>query len=216
MFRVGQIPGVAMRRQEPAAARRTQVERSADTRERLLDATIESLVEVGYARTTTTVVCERAGLSRGAQVHHFPRKEELVLEAVAHLAARSEAALLEQARDLPGGGKRVPVLVERMVELFTRPDFYAALELWVASRTDEGLREPLMRFERQVGRRLVEIWRELAGEASSAPDFTAVAELTMLLAQGLALQKILRPEDARTRRLLKQWKSLVVTLLAES
>lgn len=53
------------------AGRRTQQERSTETRERLLDATVQSLIDLGYAKTTTTVVCERAGLSRGAQVHHL-------------------------------------------------------------------------------------------------------------------------------------------------
>lgn len=52
--------------QQPPRLRRTQEERSQETRARLLDATIESLIDVGYAGTTTTAVCERAGLSRGA------------------------------------------------------------------------------------------------------------------------------------------------------
>src|SRR5204862_5492808 len=63
--------------------RRTQAERSAATQALLLDATIDSLVEVGYANTTTTGIAERAGVSRGAQMHHFPSKGELVAAAVA-------------------------------------------------------------------------------------------------------------------------------------
>ena len=54
--------------------RKTQVQKSAETRELLLEATIEVLFKVGYARLTTTAVCEQAGLSRGAQVYHFPNK----------------------------------------------------------------------------------------------------------------------------------------------
>ncbi|MDT5024109.1 MAG: hypothetical protein QOE61_535, partial [Micromonosporaceae bacterium] len=53
-------------------ARRTQEQRSAEMRVRLLDATIECLVEYGYAGTTTPRVAEKAGVTRGAQVHHFP------------------------------------------------------------------------------------------------------------------------------------------------
>src|SRR4030081_3192822 len=61
----------------PAVKRhRTQAERSEHTRELLLDATIDCLVEVGYARTTVHEICLRAGLSRGAQQHHFTTKAE--------------------------------------------------------------------------------------------------------------------------------------------
>ncbi len=51
-----------------------QEERSAETRRRLLDATVACLFERGYAGTTTTELARRAGVSRGAQMHHFPKK----------------------------------------------------------------------------------------------------------------------------------------------
>ncbi|HWL49839.1 MAG TPA: helix-turn-helix domain-containing protein, partial [Acidimicrobiia bacterium] len=57
-------------------------------RRRLLEATVECLVELGWAGTTTTVVSERAGVSRGAQLHHFPSKQDLVVAAVEHLSER--------------------------------------------------------------------------------------------------------------------------------
>src|SRR5437764_3220914 len=71
--------------------RRTQAQRSASTRAALLDATITSLVEVGYANTTTTGIAERAGVSRGAQMHHFPTKADLVASAIEHLADKRVA-----------------------------------------------------------------------------------------------------------------------------
>ena len=62
--------------------RRTHAERSATTRTALLDATIECLAELGYSGTTTAEVVRRAGLSRGAQVHHFPTKALLIAAAL--------------------------------------------------------------------------------------------------------------------------------------
>src|SRR3974377_1942992 len=64
---------------------RLQEERSADTRRRLLDATVVCLFQLGVTGTKTTEKAERAGVSRGAQLHHFPRKFELVATAVRHL-----------------------------------------------------------------------------------------------------------------------------------
>src|SRR3954468_10651590 len=80
---------------------RTQAERSEHTRELLLDATIECLVELGYAHTTVHEICLRAGLSRGAQQHHFTTKAELMANALEHLFARLSQQVLHAITDLP-------------------------------------------------------------------------------------------------------------------
>jgi AcrR family transcriptional regulator len=190
-------------------ARRTQEQRSAEMRERLLDATVESLIELGYARTTTTVVCDRAGVSRGAQVHHFRTKAELVIAAVAHLARQQEAELRRQAESVMSAKDRTERLVDAIVEIYATPLFYAALELWVAARTDSDLLASLLEFERIVGKKLGEVWQEFGGDAVAAPDFDGVIELTMHLARGMALQKILRSDDRSRQRLLDIWKTMV-------
>src|SRR5437763_12092708 len=87
--------------------RRTQAERSAATRAALLDATVASLVEVGYANTTTTGIAERAGVSRGAQMHHFPAKADLVAHAVEHLAEKRIALLRSAIEHLDSSDDRI-------------------------------------------------------------------------------------------------------------
>lgn len=193
-----------------ARPRRTQEERSAETRARLLDATIASLVEVGYASTTTTAVCERAGVSRGAQVHHFPRKQDLVVAAVAHLAARRAAELRRRAEAVPdaSGANRFDALLDLVTEAFGGPLFDAALELWVAARTDTELHRSLYQFERVAGRGLASLWREVAGELANHERFDALLELTMHMARGMALQKILRSDDTARRRLQSLWREM--------
>src|SRR3569832_837711 len=86
---------------------RTQAMRRAETRTRLLDATVECLIELGYAGTTTPIECERAGRSRGALLHHFPTKTELVIAAVTHLAAQTGARLNRVSSPPPPAGTRV-------------------------------------------------------------------------------------------------------------
>src|ERR1700742_5094859 len=68
-----------------AAGRRTQQQRRDATRKRLLDATIESLIECGYYAATTLEIERRAGVSRGARIHHYPTKASLLAAAVDHL-----------------------------------------------------------------------------------------------------------------------------------
>lgn len=203
--------------------RRSQEERSAGTRTRLLDATLESLQTLGYAQTTTTAVCERAGLSRGAQVHHFPKKQDLVVSAVAHLAARRATELRRRAAELPPAAdpdERLRALLVLVEEAFSGPLFLAALELWVAARTDRELHRSLVGFERAAGRALAELWREIAGPLARAERFDAVLELTMHLARGMALQRLLRSDDSRAalwisreRRLFALWRELAAAAL---
>lgn len=202
--------------QQPPRTRRTQGERSAETRARLLNATVESLIEVGYARTTTTAVCERAGLSRGAQLHHFPTKSELVIAAVAHLATRRAKEVREEAKRLAVLEDRVEAALGLIWISFSGPLFYAALELWVAARTDPELHENLFEFERGVGKAMAQLWQDFAGESPAERSrFDAVLELTFYVMRGMALQKILRDDDTERRRLYEIWKRLVAAALRD-
>jgi AcrR family transcriptional regulator len=108
-------------------------------RARLLDATIDCLVEFGYAGTTVTRIAERAGVTRGAQVHHYRTKADLVTAAVTHLAGRSAelgASMIEQAVQADDA---VGELLDILWEMHKGPTFTAAVELWVAARTDPEL-----------------------------------------------------------------------------
>ena len=137
--------------------RSLQDERCEDTRARLLEATLESLVAVGYARTSTTEIAERAGVSRGAQVYHYPTKAALVAAAVEHLLERRYQELQQLfAERLPraGGPGAAIGLLWRM---FEKPTFAAWLEFVVASRTDPESRAaggPAKRAIRQFCRRI--------------------------------------------------------------
>jgi len=113
--------------------------RSRNTRSRLVQATIESLMEMGYSKTTGVEVCRRAGLTRGALNHHFPDFDDLLVETLETLyeqllevAERPELGVLEQI--LLDAYKRV-----------IRPEFKAVIELWLASKNDQ-----------EVGRRLAQ------------------------------------------------------------
>src|SRR5678815_1160845 len=86
---------------EPGRAPRTQQQRREETRRALLDAAVESLIEVGFARTTTLEVQRRADVSRGALLHHFPSKAELLVAAVDHLAEMRARELKALSAQLP-------------------------------------------------------------------------------------------------------------------
>src|SRR5688500_19878772 len=102
--------------------RRTQAERTAATRAALLDAAVECLAEVGYAGTTTTEVARRAGVSRGAQLHHFPTRTDLLAAALEETFRRrmaDMAAALDRARP---GPERMHVAMDTLWGMFQRGD----------------------------------------------------------------------------------------------
>lgn len=88
-------------RLDPTRAPRTQQQRREETRRALLDAAVQSLIEVGFARTTTLEVQRRADVSRGALLHHFPSKAELLVAAVDHLAEMRAREMKAFASQLP-------------------------------------------------------------------------------------------------------------------
>ena len=97
-----------------------QTERTRAMRQRLLEATVECLVELGWSGTTTTVVSQRAGVSRGAQLHHFPSKQDLVVAAVEHLAERRRFDM--RTIDLPVE-HRTRAVLDVLSGQFTSPVF---------------------------------------------------------------------------------------------
>jgi len=193
---------VAMPTSAKTTQRRSQAERSATTRDALLDATIGCLVDDGYANTTTSRVAERAGVSRGAHLHHFQTRQALVAAAMERLAERRGAELLAAAEKLPDGRERLVQGLDLLWASYANPLFQAALDLWSHARTDPDLRQRLVPVERRLDRQTLEITKRLFPTLAGQPDFDRLIELAISTIRGLALLDTLHPGDGRNR---KQW-----------
>ncbi|HEX4686887.1 MAG TPA: TetR/AcrR family transcriptional regulator [Nocardioides sp.] len=181
-----------------------QEERSRAMRARLMDATIECLVERGFGGTSTTLISERAGVSRGAQLHHFPTKNALVVAAVAHLTEVRGAELAAAAAAVPAA-RRTRDVVRMLGDHFASPVFIAALELWVAARTDPSLREAVEPLERRVGRDTHEMTVLLLSADESRPGVRELVQATLDLVRGLGLAATISDDTRRRNRILDQW-----------
>jgi AcrR family transcriptional regulator len=184
--------------------RRSQAERSAATRQALLDATIRCLVDEGYANTTTSRVAERAGVSRGAHLHHFQTRSALVAAAMEHLARRRGEQLMAAVDALGPGTERIAQGLDLLWKTYANPLFQGALDLWSAARTDPELREQLVEVERELDRQTHEIARRMFPDAAAGPDFNRILELAIATMRGLSLLDTLHPGSDRNR---KQWSS---------
>ncbi|WKU02819.1 TetR/AcrR family transcriptional regulator [Micromonospora sp. HUAS LYJ1] len=191
-----------------------QQERSRATQARLLEATVDCLVRYGWSGTTTTVVAAHAGVSRGAQLHHYPTKAALVTAAVAHLAERRAEELRVEAEALPVGPQRLDRVVDLLGVAFTGPLFVAALELWVAARTDPELRDALVPLEARVGREMHRLTVALLDVDERRPGVREAVQATLDLLRGLGVANLLNDDSVRRTALLRTWKHQLATLLA--
>ncbi len=181
-----------------------QEQRSRQMRQRLMEATIECLVEHGWTGTTTTVVSQRAGVSRGAQLHHFPSKHDLVVAAVEHLGQRRREELIDVAADLPADS-RTRAALDVIAAHYISPVFFAALELWVAARTDPVLLETVGPLERRFGRQAHDHAVALLGVDESRGRNRQLIQATLDLTRGLALAAALSDDSQRRASILDAW-----------
>ncbi len=194
---------------------RSQQERSRLTQQRLLDATVTCLIRYGWAGTTTTGVAETAGVSRGAQLHHFPTKTALVLAAVEYLTDRRATEIRNEMRTLPASvDQRVETVVDLLGASFTGSLYHAALEVWVAARTDEALRSALVPLEAKIGRELFRLTATLLGADVSRPDVRDAIQATLELLRGLGVANLLGADAHRSQAVLRGWCRHLTEVLA--
>lgn len=176
-----------------ATGRRTQAQRSEATRRALLAAAVATLVEDGYARTTTGRVCDRAGLSRGAHLHHFGTRAALIGAALVHYGEQVVADAQARFDALPDGEDRTARALDLLWELYTGPVLGAAIDLWAAARWDPELARALEPIERTVDRRAKAFCRHVLPHRASRPDFERDIDFVLSTVRGLALMAFVRP-----------------------
>jgi AcrR family transcriptional regulator len=186
----------------PLGGRRTQEERSAAMRERLLDATIDCLVEYGYAGTTVTRVADQAGVTRGAQVHHFPTKADLVTAAIKHLAVKRTDATLADLQDFHRSTDVLGDLLDVLWEVHQGPLFIAAVELWVAARTDPELAEHMRTVEPVVNDAIVAAGQSLLAGFDASPEMLYAVYTAMDVVRGLLISSYGLPPG----QILARWR----------
>lgn len=218
-----------------SATRRPQQERSAATRAKLIEAAYESLLDRGYGATTVGEVQSRAGVARGTLLHHFPTRGSLMAGVVEDIVERRLRVLTapgvdggaddqgsghnddEDDDDTVGGGAPVASswgdVVDLVWEELQRPPFTAALELWVASRTDPDLRRALIPLQERIFGTVHRSVTRLAGE--DHPRAPMLVQFTIDLLTGAHLAGTLQPMVGASA-VVEAWKVAVRELAGAS
>jgi AcrR family transcriptional regulator len=170
-------------------ARLTQDEKTAETRRRLLDAAIVCLIDRGYANTTTSEIAERAGLSRGAQLYHFPTKEELLTRAVEHLFGLMFGEMKEKVSRLTNVDDRRAMAIDLLWETANGRLMTAWIELIVASRTDSYLRQSVSAANDRAAQFIDRSFKELFPRpAGAGDDYDLIPQMVIMLLEGMSLE----------------------------
>jgi len=172
------------------AARRTQEDRSASTQSALMRATVECLVEYGYAGTTTRLVADRAEVSRGAQTHHYPSKRDLVVAAIEHLFDEHARAFATAFERVPVEERTLDRAVDALWTIATGPAYAAILEVVVAARTDDELRAVVHGLAPALERTVVDLLMWFSPEITDPDVARRVIDVAFTLVQGAAVSRL--------------------------
>lgn len=200
----------------PARRRRTQAERTAATRSALLEATIASLVETGYASVTTAEIAKRAGVTRGAQAHHFANKADLVTEAVRYLTQKLIVEFVNPLSAHADERTTIEATLDRLWAFHRSEVFAAAIELWLAARTDPELRESLQTLEQDIIEAISSTSMRMLPTLGRQPATRALLSTTLATMRGLALLTFVHDDvdrewSAARRDLLSLWEQRLVS-----
>lgn len=197
-----------------AATREPQQERSRATRQRLLEAAVNCLAQLGWARATVAVVAERAGVSRGAAQHHFPTREALFTAALEYMAAERIADVRRRGAALPRGARHTEAVVEMLVGVYVGPLFRAAVQVWVQAAADEELRTLVVPLEARMARETHAIAVDLLGVEEARPGVREAVQGLLDMARGLGLADLLTDDSKRRHRIVRRWAAILDDTLA--
>jgi len=197
--------------------RRTQSERSAATQKALLDAAREVISVRGFAKMTMAEVATKAGVSRGALLHHYATKQDLLLAAVDYILTKVEMDVKQISKRIISGTDED--ISEFICELWNRvfhPNNFAVnLELVIAARSNDALSERLSKRWVQLANAYHKTWIEtLEQTGNTSPEAIALLPITVNFLRGMALQRIgMGVDQDYFSEQLERWTEVVKTTL---
>jgi AcrR family transcriptional regulator len=183
-----------------------QAQKSAMTRDKILDAAIDCFIKLGYTNVTTAKVASTAGVSRGAMLHHFPSKTELIQAAIEYLHDKLLVDFSSRVKKIAGttpGKEHRRKGLEAYWDHLTSDLFMAYHELCVAGRTDPELRAILEKSTIEFDQHVRESTTELFSEWSDTGDrFLLAMDVTKFMMEGMAVGQMVTNREERVTRLL--------------
>lgn len=196
-------------------ARRSQQQRRTETSAKLRKATIELIAEQGYVNTTTMEIAERAGVSRGALMHHYPAKIDLISDSACEVWSEAIVQVRQLAQALSRGQLDIETFVEGVWDrVFPRSAVIMTLDLVSAARSDENLQNrispPLQELFETYDQIAIQAFAETG---LSTEQGRVIVSLTTCMIRGLKLQELMHPDPAMSQAILDALKVMLAQTL---
>jgi len=180
-----------------------QARKSAATRDQIISAAIRCIVESSYSKTTMIKISEKAGLSRGATLHHFPSKMDIIRAVVEYLHERRIQAFRRAIREIPPDADMAHMAVQGYSAQVNHPLYIALFELSVAARTDAELRDILHPAQLAFDREWYQTAWDLFPEWQNDPEaFDLALNLSQITMEGMAIRNFTHARDYDRERVL--------------
>lgn len=192
---------------------RTQQQRREETVARLLDASIVTIVEVGYARASAAVITKRAQVSEGALFRHFATMGDFMAATAYEVMHRQLGLFAKQVAEIPADGPALEAVLTIMRDITGNATNAVMYELLIAARTDEKLRATLQTVLGEYRARIYDTARTLPNADVVPPEtFTALVAMITNTFDGAAIVRPVLPlPDIEARRI-----PLLMSLLGET
>jgi AcrR family transcriptional regulator len=201
-----------LRKNRPAGPGETgwQAQKSAATRKQIISAAIRCIVESSYSNTTMMKISEKAGLSRGATLHHFPTKMDIIRAAVDYLHEKRLQAFRRSIKEIPEGADMAHMAVQAYSSHLDHPIYVALFELSVAARTDNELKEILVPAQLAFDREWYQTAWDLFPEwHSDRKSFDLALNLSQQLMEGMTISNFTHARQIDKKQLLDYLKEKV-------
>lgn len=193
---------------------RTQQQRREETRTRLLDAAIETIVEVGYARASAAVIARRAEVSDGALFKHFGTMGDFMAAITLEVMRRQLEAFNKQVAEIPSDKPALEGVLTALRDVSGNATNAVVYELMVAARTDEKLRATLQGVLAEYAHNIYETARAMPGaDQLPAEHLMMLVVVSINTFDGAALVRAVMPapeiEEGRIQLLSMMLSGLV-------
>ncbi len=188
----------------PAPTRTWQQTKSELTRTSILDAAVDCFYERGYRSTTTEHVSNKAGVSRGAMLHHFPTRLDLIKATVLHLNRKRLEMFVEEESSVQRGAiyTRVEEGIDAYWEQLNTPTFVVFMELKMAARTDRELEKVLLPALEDFQAAWARNTRSVFPDLALSESFERAVYLTLYLLDGMAMARVVDGPDVPVAMML--------------
>jgi AcrR family transcriptional regulator len=195
--------------------RRTQAERSDKTRTIILDASASILRRKGFTGLRTLEVAAQAGVSQGAQFHHFPTKKDLVIATIERVNAQILDASLKSARNIDNKADVIESIIEDASAFFFSDYFFMELSVGLTGDDEPEIQNAVRKMTFETRAAVEDAWRKRLVRMKMPERIASeVLALTLSVVRGFAVRTLIDPDRSEIERLFRVWREMVNVYLS--